>query len=349
MKIKRLLLGTAVFCWAVASGQQKDHEPAEAEFSFHGNVDVFYKHSFHGLKKGLTSFTGPDQRFELGMASVQLGYQAKKLGAYVDLGFGPRARDFAYTDQGAMAAVKQAYVYFEPMDHLRFTAGTFATHIGYELLDPAGNANYSMSYLFSTGPFSNTGLKVEYQYGAHHLMAGISNPTDYRQVPENVYNKKTIIARYSFEKQNGLLLAVNYSGGKQLDTVNMQQIDVVATVPLSRFMMVGWNGSVVWNRLPGQKGAEGLVESWWGQAVYVKATLAPRIDLSLRGEYFKDEKGRSALALNGDVWSGTATLSYSQGPFRIMPEIRWDYFSTPYDGSPDRGQVYGLLAVVFQF
>lgn len=353
MKLRSWLLGSIMFCSGLASAQ--DGKPDEGPgglsgLTVHGNVDFYYKNVFQGLKTPTTSFTGANQRFELGMASLQLSYQYKNAGAVVDLGFGPRAREFAYTDEGAMAAVKQAYVYYEPVRGLKFSAGSWATHIGYEVLDPALNANYSMSYLFSTGPFSNTGLKAEYTVGHHHIMAGVSNPTDYREVPDTVLNRKTVIARYSYENEKGLVLALNYSGGKQVDTANVQQLDAVAVVPVSDAVSLGWNGSVVFRKKDGLEAADNEKRAhWWGQALYLKAKLNTRLQLAVREEYFEDKKGISVIPVQGNVWSSTATLSYAEGHFTIMPELRWDKFSVPYGGSTRSGQLYGLMAVTYQF
>lgn len=352
MKFRSWLLGSIMLYSGWVSAQDSTGEKESGHLSVHGNVDLYYKNVFHGFKGPTTSFTGNNRGFELGMASLQMAYQYKKTGIVVDLGFGPRARDFAYTDDGIMAAVKQAYVYYEPLKGLKFSAGSWATHIGYELLDPALNANYSMSYLFSTGPFSNTGVKVEYASGNHHIMAGISNPTDYRHVPDSVLNDKTIIARYSYEKENGLVLAFNYSGGKQVDTANVQQLDAVVSLPVSSTISLGWNGSIVFRKKKGADisgNAGGDWQHWWGQAVYLKARLNNKLQLAVREEYFTDKEAISVIPLRGNVWSGTATLSYREGPFTLMPELRWDHFSSPYGGNAHQGQVYGLMAVTYQF
>ena len=347
MRLKTWLLGTALLSASYGLAQDQLAEKTPDLFSIHGNLDGYYGGSFHGLKKPLTSFTASNERFSLGMASLQLGYTSKKAGVVVDLGFGPRARDFSYTDDGDMAAIKQAYVYYEPVSGLRFAAGTWATHIGYEVLDPALNANYSMSYLFSTGPFSNTGLKAEYSFGAQHIMVGVSNPTDYRIVPEDVYNKKTVIARYSYEKPSGMVLALNYSGGKQVDTTSVQQLDGVAILPVSRRIDLGWNGSISFRKLQG--GQENKTYRYWGQAVYLRAKFVDKWSLGLREEYYSDKNGVSVIPLDGSVWSSTATLSYREGGFTIMPEIRWDRFSTPVMGGAERDMLYGLVAVTYQF
>lgn len=369
MKLGYWLLGSLLLCSGWVSAQEHVTDTLEDttvledggrhHLTIHGNLDFYYKSTFHGNKTPTTSFTDANERFELGMMSVQLAYQDKNYGVVLDLGFGPRARAFAYTDQGAMAAIKQAYIYYDVTKGLRISAGTWATHIGYELLDPALNANYSMSYLFSTGPFSNTGVKAEYITGNHHFMAGISNPTDYRSVPENVLNRKTIIARYSYEKPSGLVMALNYSGGKQVDSVNLQQIDAVVSVPISNRLSLGWNGSVVLRKkmtTGTMENADKSWQNWWGQALYLKADLCKRVQLGLREEYFNDKKGISVIPLLGNVWSTTATAQIKQGDFTLMPEIRWDRFSAPYGAggstnaqNASRGQLYGLIAVAYQF
>ena len=64
----------------------------------------------------LTSFTNSHNTFELGMATVKLEYKTDKVGVVVDLGFGKRAQEFSYNDQGILAAIKQLYVTYSPAD-----------------------------------------------------------------------------------------------------------------------------------------------------------------------------------------------------------------------------------------
>ncbi len=60
-----------------------------------------------------------------------------------------------------------------------------ATFIGYEVISPAGNFNYSTSYLFTNGPFQNAGFKATYAFSDKvSLMVGIFN--DYW----NVYHRQ---------------------------------------------------------------------------------------------------------------------------------------------------------------
>ena len=58
-----------------------------------------------------------------------------KVGVVGDIGFGKRARDFSYNDEESMLAIKQLYLSYSPWENVKFTGGSWATHIGYELVD----------------------------------------------------------------------------------------------------------------------------------------------------------------------------------------------------------------------
>ena len=60
--------------------------------------------------------------------------------------------------------------------------GNFNTFLGYEVISPAANFNYSTSYMFSYGPFSHTGLKADIALSDDvSLMLAVLNSTDYTE------------------------------------------------------------------------------------------------------------------------------------------------------------------------
>ena len=159
--------------------------------TFNGSADIYYRYDFAKTKaNNLTSFTNSHNSFELGMASVKMDYKTSKVQMVADIGIGKRAQDFSYNDEGILAAVKQLYISYTPSTWLKLTAGSWATHVGYELVDAYPNRNYSMSYMFTNGPFFHTGLKAEASYKSSSFMIGIANPTDFKYVPDGVMNKK---------------------------------------------------------------------------------------------------------------------------------------------------------------
>ncbi|MDG1503501.1 MAG: outer membrane beta-barrel protein, partial [Flavicella sp.] len=61
--------------------------------------------------------------------------------------------------------------------NVTLTLGQFNTFYGYEVISPAANFNYSVSYLFNAGPFSHTGLKIDIAASDDlSYMLAITNP-----------------------------------------------------------------------------------------------------------------------------------------------------------------------------
>ncbi|MEP0710422.1 MAG: outer membrane beta-barrel protein, partial [Algoriphagus sp.] len=194
MKKIQLLLVALLLVGATNSFAQeviivKEEEPPKLTFS--GSVDAYFRTNFNGPNKG-ENFQSPATSFanlpgfSLGMANIIATYQGEKVGAVADLVFGPRGEDAVFGSPlyaGGMAGssqiVNQLYVYWNVSDVVTLTMGNFNTFLGYEVISPTANFNYSTSYMFSYGPFSHTGLKADFALSDNwSLMAAVMNPTD---------------------------------------------------------------------------------------------------------------------------------------------------------------------------
>ena len=298
----------------------------EPTLTISGSMDAYYKYDFAKTKaNSFTSFTQTHNSFSLGMASVKLEHKGGKVGAVADLGFGPRAKDFSYTDNGITQAIKQLYVSYSPADWIKFTLGTWGTHVGYELLDPQLNRNYSMSYMFTNGPFSHTGLKAEITKGKHGAMLGVANATDYRIPPDGQLNKKFLIAQYTYTPSDKIKFYLNYVHGQNPDTSKVNQFDAVITAKISDKFNVGYNGTIssirFWN---GSKNIES--QSWWGSALYLNVDPQPWFGLTLRSEYFSDKDNlKITINPNGcNIFATTLSANFKSGGFTFIPEFRLD-------------------------
>ena len=320
-----------------------------------GSVDGYYKYDFgKTTANSFTSFTQTHNAFSLGMASLKFEHKGEKVSAVADLGFGPRAESFSYTDNGITQAIKQLYVSYAPTDWLKFTLGTWGTHVGYELLDPQLNRNYSMSYMFTNGPFSHTGLKAEVSKGKHGVMLGIANATDFRIPPDGYINKKFLLAQYSFAASDNVKFFLNYVSGQNPDTSKTNQFDAVVTAKISDKFNIGYNGTInstqFWD---GTKNTESL--AWWGSALYLNFDPKPWFGLTLRGEYFSD-KNNLKIAVNPDgcnIFATTLSANFKSGGFTFIPEFRLD--NSNKDTFVDKDGVYKkaaanfLIAAVYSF
>jgi hypothetical protein len=332
-----------------------------------GNVDAYYRYNFAGQSGGplfnnYTSFTNSQSSFELGMASIRADVSALsgKVGATVDLGFGRRAEEFSYNDgiggskNGFMslANIKQAYVTFAPSSVVKFTAGKFATHVGYELLDAPLNRNYSMSYMFTNGPFFHTGLKMDITAGPVGFMLGATNYVDQSTSTTGV---KGLIGQFSGGIPSGAFKwYLNYSGFFGSETGNnpsglksLNQIDLVLLGTLSSKFNIGYNGTI-----QSRKPTTGDGGSWIGNALYLNFDPSAKVGLTLRSEYIMDND--QVFFPTDNIFANTFSLNWKIGPLTIIPEFRFetsdeDDFFLDKDGDPSGSTASVLLAAVFKF
>jgi hypothetical protein len=341
-----------------------------------GFVDVYYRFNFSNPKSdqgfnNLTSFTSSQNSFELGMASVKLEHSMGKVGFVADLGFGKRAAEFSYNERVTSAtasipdpfdlpadidvpvvlnnefAIKQAYVTYAPKDNIKFTAGSWATHIGYELVDAPLNRNYSMSYMFSYGPFFHTGVKADFTFGKSGVMVGVANPTDFKSAS---FQQKWGIAQYSYGGDK-VKLYLNYQGGNWFGMQRVKQVDAVVTGAISDKFSIGYNGTVSMNKY--RSGDDyGDSKTWWGSALYLNLDPTSAFGLTLRGEYF-DNKDEVISVLPTSVFETTLSANFKIGGLTIIPELRLDNAKeevfTKRDGSTEKSTVSGLVAAVYKF
>ncbi|MDP4149247.1 MAG: outer membrane beta-barrel protein [Bacteroidota bacterium] len=329
-----------------AAPAKKDTAPA---LSITGSADFYYRYAFNRAASGMTSFTRTHDQFTLGMATVKLEHKTAKLDMVADLGFGPRALEFAYNDQGIVQAIKQLYISYSPNAWVKFTGGTWATHIGYEVLDAYANRNYSMSYMFTNGPFSHTGVRADFTVGKSGFMIGIANPTDFRSVPAPGKENKNMIAQYSYAPSDHFHLYLNYVGGQDPADNKIHQYDLVATMKANSLFSVGLNGTYNHSGFSSDNYAAG--HNWYGAAAYFNLDPAPWFGLTLREEYFSDKD--AVKTPGGSVIASTLSANFKVDGFIFIPEFRLDAANNPWypkrDGTNSKSDASLLLAAIYSF
>jgi hypothetical protein len=360
---KNLVSMFAMMYALMANAQTDSAAQAPAPLTITGSVDLYYRYDFAKSRfNNRTSFTNSHNSFELGMATVKLEHKTSKLDMVADLGFGKRAREFSYTDDNGSSSdivfslIKQLYIGYSPAPWVKFTAGTWATHVGYELVDAYANRNYSMSYMFTSGPFSHTGFKVDLTKGKSGFMLGIANATDYKYVPDGVMNKKFFLAQYSLAASDNFKLYLNYVGGQGIDTSKSHQFDAVITAKLSSKFNIGYNGTVNSTTLYTGSGHFNSSKNWWGSALYLNVDLTSAFGLSLRGEYFSDKnqlKVFKGYAEGGSIFATTLSANIKVSSFILIPEIRMDNASknifNKSNGTATKSAGNFLIAAIYSF
>lgn len=304
----------------------------ESKFSFSGSVDGYYQTNLSASDNIAQSFGtsfADELGFALGMANAVIEYNAGKTGAVVDLAFGPRGESAT-----GGYNINQLYVYWGVSEKTTLTLGRFNTFLGYEVISPTGNFNYSTSYLFSSGPFSHVGLKADFSLSESvSLMLAFMNVTD---VNNNLTGAYSAGAQLGFA---GQYLNLYYDDGEALGF----EIDYTGGFDISDSFYLGINAAY----------ADNDGDGFYGAALYPQIATSDSFSIGLRGEYF----GQMMDGVDDDatVFAATLTGSYTIENLTIKPELRLDTWGDeikPYvdsDGLATDNLSSFLIAAVYSF
>lgn len=347
-KYVKNIFATGLMLFA-AAGLVAQEEEEEKKFTLSGSIDAYYRANLNA-GNGIDS-QAPGSSFanlpgfSLGMANVIAGYEGEKVGFVADLVFGPRGTDAIFASPMYSATgdiVNQLYAYWNVSDKVTLTFGNFNTFLGYEVISPVANFNYSTSYLFSYGPFSHTGLKADFALSDDFsLMLAVMNPTDLTE-----FNPT---GQYAYGVQLG------YSGqyANLLMDNGSFEIDYTGGFDLSDDFFLGLNAAYF------SGDDEDGIGSFAGVAVYPQLATSENFTIGLRGEYFAETDFFGAIGAvdaDGDasVFAVTLTGSATIGDLIIKPEFRLD--STSEDttfvngnGEPMSSLSSFVLAAVYSF
>lgn len=305
----------------------QDEEPA---LSISGTVDAYYQTNISspddmGDAFG-TSFAN-ETGFALGMANLVASYDMGSTGVVADVVFGPRGDDAV-----GGYNLNQLYAYWNVSEGTTLTMGRFNTYLGYEVISPAGNFNYSTSYMFSNGPFSMVGLKADFTLGDFGLMLAVMNPTD---VNNNTTGGYALGAQLGYA---GQYLNLYYDD----DEVLGFEVDYTGGFDLTDDFFLGINAAYTTSNDAG----------FYGAALYPQYTVSDSFALGLRGELFgfHDDSDDDLPS----VFSTTLTGSYTVENLTIKPEIRLDSWKEvePYmdnDGLASDSLAAFTLAAIYSF
>ncbi|RUA14820.1 MAG: porin [Flavobacteriia bacterium] len=330
----------ALLTLTVTTAVAQEEEETKPKFSFSGSVDAYYRANLtapndeEAIAPGSSFAQLPG--FSLGMANVIAAYEGEKVGFVADLVFGPRGTDAIFASPMYSATgdiVNQLYVYWNVSDAVTLTFGNFNTFLGYEVISPVANFNYSTSYLFSYGPFSHTGLKADFDLGSDwSAMVAVMNPTDLTEF--NPTGDYAVGAQLGY---SGQFLNFLYSQGGF-------EIDYTGGFDLSDEFFLGLNAAYYDN-------SDADVD-FAGVALYPQYKTSENFTIGLRGEYFT-ETNVGAIdqteLLSGDinVFALTLTGSATIGDLILKPEIRLDSASEDAFIDNDLAPTGSLASVLF--
>ncbi|WP_421938683.1 porin [Pedobacter sp.] len=336
-KLLSAILTIASSTYALA--QEAPTSPLE----FSGSVDTYFKYDFAKQPNITTSFASDHNSVSLGMIDLVLKKKTGKASFVGEISFGPRGQTQSIPDEAANGSsfhIQNLYVNYDFTDQFSMTAGYMGTFIGYEVISPVGNFNYSTSYLFTSGPFQNAGIKATYKFSDKvSLMAGLFNDWNVYSATRGVSSIGGQLMVSPVEGWTAYLNVLSGLSGYGYGTIE----DLTTSYQITDKFKLGLNAA---NYDIDNDGG-----GYAGVALYPQYAVADAVTLGLRGEYFKTKDvGTTAGTAFTSV---TLTANIKSGGLTFIPEVRLDhnkdlpFVKSNGGAAPNAGQF--SLAAVYAF
>lgn len=302
--MKKVFLSLLCLAGLVVNAQEEE----KGALTISGNVDVYGTTNFtEGAGTPGILIANPENAnaFGLGFANTVFAYEKGKAGVVADIAFGPRAED-----ANLAGAINQLYAYYNVSDKLTLTAGQFNTFLGYEVINPNANFNYTVSYLFNAGPFSHTGVKLDYAASEDlSLMLAVTNGFAVSSTDGNATDATQLGAQVGYKGQYLNLIYGEIAEGSANDWLF---VDYTGGFDLSDSFYVGINAAYA-NSSNDNDGYQGV-------ALYLQNAFSDTFALGLRPEFFQ-ENGASDASVTALTLTANTSLTDN---LKLITDLRYD-------------------------
>jgi hypothetical protein len=316
MKLKAMLSVSAIAFSTMSYAQETENTPLQVS----GSVDTYYKYDFQKQPNIGTSFANDQNSISLGMIDIALKKTTGKASFVGEVSFGPRGQyqsllngDGTEGNDNSTFNLQNLSVAYAFTDKFTMTAGFMGTFVGYEVISPVGNFNYSTSYLFTSGPFQNAGIKGTYAFSPKvSLMVGLFDDW-------NVYKDLNGITHFGAQlgvsPVEGWTAYLNVLTGKNAGApADGSLFDLTTSYQVTEKVKLGLNAADY--SIKEDNGG------YSGAAVYLQNAFSKAVSLGVRAEYFKT---KDAGAVAGESFkSVTLSANLKAGGLTFIPEVRLD-------------------------
>ena len=303
--MKKIILSAVALIGALTLNAQDD----APKLSVSGTVDVYgTTNTVDGTGTPGLLIANPDKAngFGLGMANTVFSYDGAKSGVVADIAFGPRA-----DDANMAGAINQLYAYYNLTEKLTVTAGQFNTFLGYEVISPAANFNYSVSYLFNAGPFSHTGVKLD--YAASEDLSFLLAVTNAHAITSDDASESGATQYGAQVGYKGQYLNFIYGAYSETSATDVLFLDYTGGFDLSESLYLGINAAYSYS--------DDEEAGYQGAALYIENTFTEKLALGLRPEFFSYTSADDSE----DVLALTLTASTQlDDNLKLITELRYD-------------------------
>jgi hypothetical protein len=330
--MKKIIFTLLLASSLIVTGQEKEDK---GTFTLSGTVDVYGTTNFtkdSGTPGILIANPENANAFGLGFANTVFAYEKGKAGVVADIAFGPRA-----DDANMAGAINQLYAYYNVNDKLTVTAGQFNTFLGYEVINPSANFNYTVSYLFNAGPFSHTGIKADYAVSEDlSFMLAVTNGHGIASDDGNLTDDTQLGAQIGYKGQYLNFITGAVSAGGATDWIFL---DYTGGFDISDSFYLGLNAAYA--------NSSNADEGYQGVALYLQNTFSEKFALGLRPEFFTSTTG--GVDSNVTAFTLTSNVNLTDN-LKFITDLRFDSSDDLIiEASPEKSTSTLTMAAVYSF
>jgi len=343
MKKSILLLAALVMAAVVTVKAQDD----DSGLKISGSLDTYFKYDLAGYENNIgTSFANEQNSVSIGMLDIALEQTVGKASFVGEIAFGPRNAGSAGPGASVMEPhIQNLYVSYAFSDVVALSAGYMGTFVGYEVISPAGNFNYSTSYLFTNGPFQNAGIKADFTISDNFaFMVGLFDDWN---VYQDFNGVSDFGAQVYVSPLDGWDVYLNFITGYHSQAFysetagSVTEFDITTGYQITDAFYVGLNFATA-----SAEFADDSESGFTGIALYPQYAISDAVAVGLRYENFSWDEGESYNAF-------TLSVPLTSGPLTFIPEFRIDTSDEDVfldsDFAPTSSASQFVLAAVYAF
>jgi hypothetical protein len=274
-----------------------DSVPA-TPLSFYGFADGYYGYDFnHGAGQQRPGFLYSHSRqneFTVNNAVLGLRYQDEQVRGALGLHAGTYVAANYAAEAPAIRPLYEAYAGFRPFAKAWLDAGIFGSHIGFESALSKDNWTLTRSLMAENSPYYEAGLRLTYEASAKLTLTGLVL-NGWQNIGEN-NQAKALGTQIQWKPTARLLLnsSTFYGNEQPQDSLRRRRYfhnfyaSYAATRRLSLALVFDL-GLQQASRPAGDAGPK--YDRWHSGAAFVRYRLSDKWATTLRGEYYRSERG----------------------------------------------------------
>ena len=359
---KIFLMASALAFFQTAQAQ--DSTSVAPSFTISGYLEAYYNHDFNRPQNNTTpSFLYNFNRageVNLNLGLVKGAYNSERVRANIALAVGTYMNANYAAEPGVLRNIYEANagIKLAKKANLWLDAGIMPSHIGFESAIGKDNWTLTRSLVAENSPYFESGVKLNYTTDNGKLYVAAMYLNGWQRIQRVDGNTTPAFGTQITYKPSAAVM-LNYStfiGNDKPDSTRRMRFyhNLYGIFQFSR--QWGITAGFDYGTEQKAKGSSSY-NHWLVPVMIVRYSPAAKVNLAVRGEYFRDEKGVIIAPPTPDgfkTWGLSANADYA-----VMPNVLWrmeartlgseDAIFTKRDGSSGKNNTFVTTSLAVSF